>query len=321
MPATRRLASEPEIILARPFLGVTRHAIRDYLAELKQPFREDESNIDLSRTRARIRHDLLPKLAAEYNPSVALAVVRLGSLASSLERAIETDLRKFVRSAVITNAPECVVLKHGFLQSLPRFVRTEVLRRVWRHAGWPEASMSAQRWRRLAALILNDEFPRVQVGAHVEVSTDRSFLVLRRLSASETSAAAAAAVAEGPTPLEVPGLTPVAWASGVIEARINPGPEMAGYERIDLDEAVLPLFVRRPAAGDRFAPLGMAGKSMPLSDFFRGRQVPRAGRAITPLVCDADGIIWVIGHRISDRVKVTEQTRRTLELRWGEDAG
>ena len=63
MPRTRILASKPRITLTRPLLGVSRHDVRGYLAELKQPFRDDESNADLTRTRARLRHDLLPKLA------------------------------------------------------------------------------------------------------------------------------------------------------------------------------------------------------------------------------------------------------------------
>jgi tRNA(Ile)-lysidine synthase len=60
----------------------------------------------------------------------------------------------------------------------------------------------------------------------------------------------------------------------------------------------------------------MGGKSTPLNDFFRGSRVARQARVQTPLLCDKLGIVWVVGHRISDRVKVTEATRRTLGLRW-----
>ena len=60
----------------------------------------------------------------------------------------------------------------------------------------------------------------------------------------------------------------------------------------------------------------MGGKSTPLNDFFRGRDVGREERSRTPLLCDAIGIIWVVGHRIADRVKLTEETRRKLGLRW-----
>ena len=51
----------------------------------------------------------------------------------------------------------------------------------------------------------------------------------------------------------------------------------------------------------------MGGKSTPLNDFFRGRHVDtERSRAQTPLLCDKLGIVWVVGHRISERVKVTE---------------
>ena len=71
MPRTRILAANPRIMLVRPLLAVSRQQIRDYLSELNQSCREDESNADLTQTRARMRHDLLPKLAREYNPNVA----------------------------------------------------------------------------------------------------------------------------------------------------------------------------------------------------------------------------------------------------------
>ncbi|MBV8311162.1 MAG: tRNA lysidine(34) synthetase TilS, partial [Planctomycetaceae bacterium] len=90
-------------------------------------------------------------------------------------------------------------------------------------------------------------------------------------------------------------------------------------ETIDLDRIVPSLCVRAPIPGDRFEPLGMKGRSTPLNDFFRGRSIVPEERARTPLLCDAAGIVWVVGHRIADRVKVTEQTRRTLGLRWQVD--
>jgi tRNA(Ile)-lysidine synthase len=87
-------------------------------------------------------------------------------------------------------------------------------------------------------------------------------------------------------------------------------------ESIDLDVVAAPLFVRAPAPGDRFEPLGMTGRSARLADFLRGRRVPLHHRKHVPLICDQHGIIWVVGHRIADRVKITEQTLKVLGLRW-----
>ena len=146
IPALRRAFINSSTDAGAPIASrVSQRRSRTIWRALKQPFREDASNDDLSRTRARIRHDLLPKLAAEYNPHVALALVRLGSLASSLENAFDSDLRDLERSAVITRARDCVVLKHGLsCGRFRRFSERKSCDRVWRSAGWPEANMSAQ---------------------------------------------------------------------------------------------------------------------------------------------------------------------------------
>jgi len=180
MPRRRLLSSDPKVSLVRPLLDVSRSELRDYLVALGQPFHEDQSNADLARTRARIRHDLLPKLVAEYNPRVAEALVRLGALAEAMQRSLESSLDELERAAVITKAPDCVVLKQAFLSSVPLFLRTEVLRRVWRRAGWPEQGMSARRWWRLAVLAKRKSIPKVMIGAGVAASTESFCLVLRR---------------------------------------------------------------------------------------------------------------------------------------------
>ena len=175
--------------------------------------------------------------------------------------------------------------------------------------------MSARRWRRLAALVRKEEISPVEVGARVEVSTDRSLLVLQRRPARRSAVVADDDVRQ-PIRLTIPGVTAVPWANGAIDARLDPGLETTGDETLDLDQISRPAIVRTALPGDRFEPLGMEGQSMPLADFFRGRRVARPDRRRVPLVCDERGIIWVVGHRIADRVKVSVETRRTLRLRW-----
>jgi tRNA(Ile)-lysidine synthase len=314
IPARRCLAVEPKLTLIRPLLRVSRRELREFLTTIDQAYREDETNAVLSRTRGRIRHDLLPKLAAEYNPAVGEALVRLGELSASLERAITRDALAAARSATITSAHDAVVLKHGLLRSTPRVMRTEILRHAWRRAGWPEASMSADRWHRLAALIRREAIePRV-IGARVEVSSDGSFLVLRRLAKTEASGVSDLR-SHVEIPLALPGRTPVPWAGCTIDATTDDLSEESRAEVVDFDQVAGPLFIRAPLPGDRFDPLGMGGNTMPLADFFRGRRVPRQRRGQTPLLCDQLGIIWVGGHRIAERVKARDQTEHVLTLR------
>jgi tRNA(Ile)-lysidine synthase len=308
IPARRPLAAG--VSLVRPLLPVSRAAVRTYLDRLGQPYRDDATNADLSRTRARIRHDLLPKLAAEYNPAIVAALVRLGRLAGGSSRSLQRRLIEMERVATIWAEADSIGLNRQVLAEYPGFLRAELLRRVWRRVGWPEGSMSARRWRRLARLV-GDPSGRLSVGAGVEVVLDPFVVILRRRTAKPEPDPPEALI------LPVPGV--LVWPGGRIVATLDPASSYGG-ETVDLDQLAPPLWVRPPKAGDRFEPLGMDGQGMSLNDFFRGRQVAREERGKVPLVCDRAGIVWVVGHRIAHRVRLTEATRRTVGLAWEGDS-
>ena len=243
------------------------------------------------------------------------ALVRLGELAGSLARTIEREALAAARRATVTTAEDTVVLKRGVLQSASRFMRAEILRRLWRQAGWPERSMSAARWRRLADLTGKEaEIERRVIGAGVEVWSDGLFVVLRRSPQTEARAAAHTRPG-GEIPLALPGRTDISWAGCSVDASTEGFAGDGPVETVDFDRIAGRLFIRAPLAGDRFDPLGMGGKTMALADFFRGRRVARERRVHTPLLCDEGGIIWVGGHRIAERVKATDRTEHVLTLR------
>ena len=95
IPERRVLSWDPPVLW---FARCSRSRVNRFArawARSDQPYREDASNADLARTRARIRHDLLPRLAREYNPRIAEALVRLGKLAADSERAMDIDCARW----------------------------------------------------------------------------------------------------------------------------------------------------------------------------------------------------------------------------------
>jgi tRNA(Ile)-lysidine synthase len=312
MPARRQLSDAAALV--RPLLRVSRDEIRAYLERIGQPWRDDASNADRTRTRARIRHDLLPRLAAEYNPRVADALVRLGALAAASERSHRRQVLQLERRATISASHDQVVLRREMLMQFPKFLRAEVLRLAWHRAGWPEAGMSAKRWRRLADAVRRTGEPS-SVICGIEIHRSPLTLEMRRKAAPLSPEPRP--VPDEPMPLALPGSAP--WLDGRVVATLDP--DAPREETLDLDHLHAPLCVRAPVPGDRFAPLGMDGQSTPLNDFFRGRRVVREARRQTPLVCDRFGIVWVVGHRIAHRVRLTDQTRRTVGLSWEAEGG
>ncbi|MGA9480520.1 MAG: tRNA lysidine(34) synthetase TilS, partial [Candidatus Acidiferrales bacterium] len=71
--------------VVRPLLATRREELREYLRAIGQPWREDSTNCDTSRTRARIREQLLPMLARDFSPAVADHLNQLARLAREEE--------------------------------------------------------------------------------------------------------------------------------------------------------------------------------------------------------------------------------------------
>ena len=79
--------------------------------------------------------------------------------------------------------------------------------------------------------------------------------------------------------------------------------------QLDFDKIRFPLTLRHWQHGDRFHPLGMKSSKL-LSDFFVDQKFTEWQKRNVFLLVSANGeILWVVGHRIDDRVKVTKDTK------------
>jgi len=84
---------------------------------------------------------------------------------------------------------------------------------------------------------------------------------------------------------------------------------------LDLDKTGNKLAVRSRQPSDRFQPLGLS-QPKKLGEFMIDAKIPRAWRQRIPIVCSPKHILWVVGWRIDDRVKVSENTKRILCLKF-----
>ena len=83
----------PEGVVIRPLLHTRRAEIEAWLNELGQSWREDSSNRQLTFTRNRIRHELLP-LLAEWNPRLREHLAQMAVLAADEEAWWQAELAR-----------------------------------------------------------------------------------------------------------------------------------------------------------------------------------------------------------------------------------
>jgi tRNA(Ile)-lysidine synthase len=146
----------PGVGLVRPLLQTTRAEVRAYLESLGQPFRVDSSNSDLTRMRNRIRHELLPHLAARYNPAVASVLARLAAQADERFRDEEAAAAALLAAAERPRAGGLLVFDAALLAAAPRRLVRAALRQAWARERWPVDGLTFGAWERLAGLAFGE---------------------------------------------------------------------------------------------------------------------------------------------------------------------
>lgn len=187
MSRSRRLG--PATLL-RPLLGMARAELAVYLRDRQQPFCTDASNRDVRFTRNRIRKELLPRLAAHYNPTIVDALLRLGELAGESQSLIDVMVRDVVQRCLRHVGRDEVCLDLNILAAQPLHLVREVLMEVWRQQSWPLVAMGFAEWGSLAAMIsatrkrpTNGPRKRMFPGAIVaEIREDALYVRLSRLT-------------------------------------------------------------------------------------------------------------------------------------------
>jgi tRNA(Ile)-lysidine synthase len=94
----------PEGRIIRPLLQTTRAQIEAFLNAIGQPWREDSSNRQLSFTRNRIRHELLPELE-KWNPQIRTHLANMSTLARDEESWWQTELDRIAPQMILRGRP------------------------------------------------------------------------------------------------------------------------------------------------------------------------------------------------------------------------
>ena len=152
IPRVRLLA--PDIVLIRPLLDLGHADLLAYLDRLQQPYCQDGSNLDARFTRNRIRHELLPMLAEDFNGSVVPALGRLSSLAGEAQALIDGLAADLAQRCIIRRDASSVEVDCRPLAGVSRYLIRELLIALWRDQGWPRQAMGFTQWNDLADLAL-----------------------------------------------------------------------------------------------------------------------------------------------------------------------
>ncbi|MEM9836746.1 MAG: tRNA lysidine(34) synthetase TilS [Bacteroidota bacterium] len=286
----------------RPFLSATRQQIRDYAAQHQLLWREDRTNATDAYRRNHLRHHVLPAL--QRNRPDWADHLRASYQNMLADRALFNATLKSYWENLLTPTGH---LKRSQLPPDP-IVAERLLSRMLRPYGFK-----------------GDQFRQMlqaQHGSIIRSATGPAYLVV-----DEEIIQLFLTGAEGKQgsfrPIKITTLpATVALGNGselqlrVISRPKSIRPTDGNLCYLSLNAISLPLTVRSRQAGDQFQPFGMEGKRKKLKEFFIDQKLSHNEKDMSRLLCNADGqIIWVIGQRMSELARITENELRVIAAR------
>jgi tRNA(Ile)-lysidine synthase len=292
---------EGKVRIIRPLLGTRRAELLDFLASLGQPWREDATNADVSFSRNRVRHELLPLLERNYNASVRDVLNNLASIARADSELI-TDLADKAAKDILD--PDARHLRVAPLLQLPLALQRQVLISAASSvAGTRLTFEEVEDLRRLAAgEISARDLPRGVKVRRVRVGD--SFVLCFE---SPRSSVADTAPRQYRHVLSVPGEVYVPESGDLIRTTLVAlNSASNGYNAaasIDASLVKNGLILRNWHPGDRFRPLH-SKRQEKLKRLFQENKVPSDQRATWPVLLHGEDIVWVKGFPVSAEYKV-----------------
>ncbi len=312
--------SEGNLTLIRPLLQVSRQEIELYCAEHKLFPRLDASNTKTHYLRNRIRLQLLPTLATEYNPAIRANLAQLAAVLREEDDLLEQLAQEaFLRCLVGKpgeGAPDArTVILHGpRLLAEPLALSRRIVRLAARSLLGPEYDLgldAVDRVLEAAAKTHGTHRVDLPAGLRLTVEYDLCNLEARQLAAPPFPAGDWVLPLQGEIEITDLGLT---LQAEPLEPRATwplADPMTAVF---DLDRLPGPLGLRFRHPGDRIWPVGMDG-SKKLQDILVDAKIPRDERDRVPLLTAGSEVVWVLGVRLDRRFLADPTTSKPLQIR------
>ncbi|GAI20793.1 unnamed protein product, partial [marine sediment metagenome] len=272
----------------------------------------------LSPLRNRIRHQLLPLLQS-YNPQVTQALLRTARIAGDDLAFLDEESARLWGELVRREGDTIILDKKGFLELHPALKRHLLRASIEKLLG-NLMDIETRHIEEIMDALTKPAGKRISLPGGLIFSVEYD----KYLIGQDLAALSPFPVLEKEFTLKVPGKTRLpGWRieASVVDPSVVKGKGIKGMGLInkdftayfDLGRAGDKLLVRSRKPGDKFQPLGMS-QPKKLNEFMIDAKIPHSWRQRIPIVCSPNHILWVVGWRIDDRVKVTEGTKQVLRL-------
>lgn len=318
--------------IIRPLLCLTRSEIEAYLKKEEQSYRTDATNADNIYSRNRIRNCILPELEKVNDKTVA----HMNSLAedvAELSNYLHGEVEQILQKHIVEKESESLQFEVEGLDKYPTVLQRRVMLELLANVCGSRKDIAREHTKAML------DIAHGQVGRQVSLPygmlAEKIYGRLRIFSAK-----APARLPAEKNSIKLPIVLPERNQIEGISVQL---PETEIFSKVeikyqvfeiseknikftrnkytkwfDCDKIKNTLELRNRQSGDYFVVDG-EGHRKKLKDYWINEKVPKAKRDQILLLADGSHILWAIGYRISEYYKITENTKRVLEVQYMEE--
>ncbi len=281
--------------IVRPLLFASKKEIIDYANGNGLQWVNDSSNDETKYTRNFFRHDIIPAIEKVY-PDVKK------NLAANIQRA--TDAEMLYNQAITAHKKRLLECRgnevHIPVLKLAKVVPlNSVVYETIKDFGFSSNSVEE------VLKLLSSVSGKYMVSATHRILRNRAWLIISPISKEVQSII-----------LIEDGTEKVSFGNKLLTVKYSANKQLPDDKNIallDAKEIKFPLLLRRWKQGDYFSPLGM-NKKKKLARFFIDEKLSMNDKENVWVIESGKKILWIVGHRIDDRFKLTGNTKKTLRL-------
>ena len=273
--------------IVRPLLIFSRKQIEDYLSSKKQKFRTDSSNSDVKYLRNNIRHRLIP-LIKEMNPSFENTLSKEVDFLNEIYNVFLTNFEN-IKEELLEITEKGYEIDKSKLLSIDN--NKIFLREIISPFGFSECDKIIESSRSISGKLFYSETHKLLI--------DRKKIIITKIKKEKNLF------------IELEEFDKLKYPISLRFRNSDQKQFITDKNIVFLDKEKLtfPLSLRKWKNGDFFYPLGMNGKKK-LSDFFIDNKFTQFDKEDCYLLCSGEDIVWIVGHRMDDRFKISDDTKK-----------
>ncbi|MDR3627869.1 MAG: tRNA lysidine(34) synthetase TilS [Ignavibacteriaceae bacterium] len=290
--------------IIRPILCLKKDEILDYLNNYGIKFRIDESNLETDYERNFLRKKVIPLIRERLNPDFENALFHSSEIFAGFSVMLDSQIKEKIKGFAKVSK-DGLNLNVGAINNADDEIKNYLIKAAVE--GYFKIQLTFTDVKNIKALFEKRTGKSINLANNLTAGRERQFVIIS--SGVQDENFEPLSLAEG-SKVKVNDKTLIVKPVEGIPEKFS-GNRLKEY--ISADKLSGNFCLRRWKAGDKFSPLGLKGTKK-ISDFLNEQKIASSKKKEQLILTNKGRIVWVLGLRLDERFKITNNTKRIIEL-------